>query len=270
MAAPDPRRDGPSGERAERTFRAAASAGSLSRVRDDLFQLTALLRGQPRLRKVLGEIGVPDEAKQGLMRALFERRVDPATLGLVEGLIGEDGVAWRLPAVLEDVAVRAVLAESEAQGSLEDLEDQLFRFARLLEAQPSLRAAFTNPVLPDENKLALLDDLLGRRAEEGTVILLRHVLLAPGDPVERIDALAAQAATRRHRVVVEARTAVEIDDERKARLAGALARVVGRPVDLEVVVDPDVVGGVMARVGHEIIDGTVRRKLVLALERLTT
>jgi F-type H+-transporting ATPase subunit delta len=256
-------------ERAGLAFSEAASSGSLGRVRDELFALAALLQRQPRLRKTLGDITVPGEAKQGLVRALLQKRVDRITLRLVESLIGEDAVSWRLPLVLEDVAVQGVLAQADEEGSLDEVEDQLFRFARLLEAQPALRGALTNPVLPDRNKLDLIDDLLGGRAAEGTLILLRHVVVEPGDPVERIEALADRAAARRNRVVVEARTAVEVDDERREKLAEALSRLIGKQVDLEVVVDPEVVGGVVARVGNEIIDGSVKRRLELALEQLT-
>src|SRR5439155_9121258 len=130
-----------------------------------------------------------------------------------------------------------------------------------LEAEPDLRAAFGDPVLPDEQKVALVDDLLGDRTDEATLILVRRAVTEPRDPVGRIQALAEGAAARRDRVVVEARTAVELDDERKEKLAGALSRLAGKRVDLEVVVDPEVVGGVRARMGDEIIDGTVRRRL---------
>ena len=90
------------------------------------------------------------------------------------------------------------------------------------------------------------------------------------DPAQALTDLAELAAARRGRVVVEARTAVPIDVQRHARLAEALSRTVGRPVDLEIVIDPTVVGGVVARVGDEVIDGSVKRKLQLALEQLTT
>ena len=86
----------------------------------------------------------------------------------------------------------------------------------------------------------------------------------------RFTAQPPKAATRRGRVVVEARTAIPIDVQRRARLAQALSRTVGRQVDLEVVIDPEVVGGVVARIGDELIDGSVKRKLELALEELTT
>src|SRR5919197_2853065 len=91
-------------ERAEETFSQAAGGESLPRVRDDLFALAGLLRREPRLRKTLGDIGIPDEAKQGLMRALLQKRVDETTVRLVDSLIAEEGLAWRLPTVLEDLA----------------------------------------------------------------------------------------------------------------------------------------------------------------------
>ena len=78
-----------------------------------------------------------------------------------------------------------------------------------------------------------------------------------------------RAAARQQRVVVEARSAVALDDERVRRLEEALSAATGRQVDVEVIVDPSVVGGVVARVGDEVIDGSVRRKLDLAREQLT-
>src|SRR5207249_6857557 len=120
-------------------------------------------------------------------------------------------------------------------------------------------------------KIGLVRDLLEGRAHEHTLALVRFVIESPveRDPAQRLTELAELAAARRGRVVVEARTAVPIDVQRRARLTEALSRTVGRRVDLEIVVDPDVVGGVVARVGDEIIDGTVKRKLELALEELT-
>jgi F-type H+-transporting ATPase subunit delta len=113
--------------------------------------------------------------------------------------------------------------------------------------------------------------LIGDRVTSQTRSLLRFVVeyRPQGDIGEAILELADQAAARRERVVVEARTAVPLDDDRRDRLADALSRATGKRVDLEVVEDPDVVGGVVARIGAEVIDGTVRRKLELALQTLT-
>jgi F-type H+-transporting ATPase subunit delta len=115
-------------------------------------------------------------------------------------------------------------------------------------------------------------DLLSERTRPITVQLAAFAL-ATGlerDPAHALQQLAELAAARRGRVVVEARTAIPIDVQRRARLAEALSRTVGRQVDLEIVIDPDVLGGVVARIGDELIDGTVKRKLEQALEEMTS
>ena|SRR5438128_9746544 len=258
-------------ERAEGAFADAvrAGGGSLSRVRQELFALSDLLRREPRLRKTLADIGVPAEAKEALVGGLLRPRLDARMLALLQDLVGEDSVNHRLRAVLQDLGVQALLAEADAQGTLGDVADRLFRFSRVVESQAALRSALTNPVLPEENKRALVRDLLAGRAPEQAVLLAEWAVVRVGDPVQHLAELADRAAERRHRVVAEARTAVPLDDDRVRRLSEALERVAGRPVDVEVVVDPSVVGGVVARVGDEVIDGTVRRKLDLALAQLT-
>ncbi len=257
--------------RAEEAFSAAAAAGggTQSRVREELFALADLLRREPELRKTLADIGVPPDAKRGLLRDLLGGRLDERTLSLLEDLAVEDSISYRLRQVLEDLALQAVLAEAEAEGSLERVAEELFRLSRLVESQPALRSALTDPVLPDERKEALMADLLEGKAAGATVLLGRWAAGKTGDPVERLGDLSDRAAARDRRVVVEARTAVPLDDARQARLGEALTRATGRRVDVQVVVDPSVVGGVVARVGDEVIDGSIRRKLELALERLT-
>src|SRR5207249_7887441 len=119
------------------------------------------------------------------------------TLSLLEALIAEAGLAWRLPAVVEDLAVQATLAQAEQDRSLGEIEGQLFRFAWLLEAHSDLRSALSNPALPDQDKRAILNDLLSGRVAEETLTLLRHSLAEPGDPVARVEGLADRAAARR-------------------------------------------------------------------------
>ena len=117
----------------------------------------------------------------------------------------------------------------------------------------------------------IVRSLLESRALPETVALAVFVLERTGlrDPARALEEVAEQAAARRGQVLVEARAAVPIDVQRRQRLTEALSRTVGRQVDLEVVLDPSVVGGVVARIGDEVIDGSVKRKLALALEQLT-
>lgn len=166
---------------------------------------------------------------------------------------------------------QAMFSVAEAEDVLDEVEDELFRFARTLEQQHELRDALTDPGLPAERKRALLAEVLGERTNPVTVNLLSFVI-EQGRARELgaiVDELVAVAAERRQSAVAEVRTAVPLDAGHRDRLAEALERATGRKVELKVVVDPTVVGGVVARVGDQVIDGSVRRRLELARERLS-
>jgi F-type H+-transporting ATPase subunit delta len=165
----------------------------------------------------------------------------------------------------------ALFSVAEAEDALDVVEDELFRFARALEGEQRLREALTDPALPAERKRAVLGDVLGDRANPHTVNLLGF-LVEQGrarDLPAIVDELVAMAAERRQAAVAEVRTAVPLGAGHRERLAEALGRATGKNVELKVIVDPSVVGGVVARVGDQVIDGTVRRRLELARERLT-
>jgi F-type H+-transporting ATPase subunit delta len=251
----------------------------LSRVRDDprggvsedLPAFVGLLRREPRLRATLTDIALPPEVRKEVLRSLLADKVSPATLELI-GLLADEALSpQQLERAAADLAVRGILAAADADGSLEDVEDELFRFAKLIDSRPALRSALTDPALPIESKTALVRDLLAERARPATMQLVEFVIASglERDPSHALEELADLAAARRGRVVVEARTAIPIDVQRHVRLAEALSRAVGRQVVLEVVVDPEVVGGVVARFGDELIDGSVKRKLERALEEMT-
>ncbi|HEX2031068.1 MAG TPA: ATP synthase F1 subunit delta [Actinomycetota bacterium] len=166
---------------------------------------------------------------------------------------------------------QALFAVAEAEDALDAVEDELFRFARTVESQPDLRQALTDPGLPAERKRALLEDLLGDRANQHTTNLLAFIVeQGRARQLTAIaDELAQVAAERRQRVVAEVRTAIPLDGEARERLAEALSRATGKKVELKALIDPSVIGGVVARVGDQVIDGSVRRRLELARERLS-
>lgn len=155
---------------------------------------------------------------------------------------------------------RALFAVAEAEGALESVEDELFRFARTLEAESGLRDALSDPGLPVDRKEALLDDLLGERANPHTVGLLKFLVQRgrARDLVKIAERLVALAAEQRRLAVAEVRTAVPLDRDRQRRLAAALSKATGRDVTLKVLIDPSVVGGVVARVGDQVFDGSIR------------
>ncbi len=160
---------------------------------------------------------------------------------------------------------------AEAEDALEEIEDEVFRFARSLEGEQRLRDSLADPGIPADRKKAVLAEVLGGRAGPHTVSLLGFIVEQgrARDLGAIVDDLVALAAERRRSAVAEVRTAISLDAEHRRRLAEALERATGKKIELKVVVDPSVVGGVVARVGDQVIDGSVRRRLELARERLS-
>jgi F-type H+-transporting ATPase subunit delta len=166
---------------------------------------------------------------------------------------------------------QALFSVAEAEDALETVEDELFRFARALDGEADLRETLTDPGLPVDRKKAVLQDILGERASPHTISIIGF-LVEQGKARELtaiVDELVALAAERRKAAVAEVRTAVSLTEKHRKDLAEALEHATGKKVELKVVVDPSVVGGVVARVGDQVIDGSIRRRLELARERMS-
>jgi F-type H+-transporting ATPase subunit delta len=157
----------------------------------------------------------------------------------------------------------AILEFAKAEGELARIGDELFRIARAFESSNELREALTDPRLPVERKKAVIDDLLGDKTSPLAVSLVNFVVsLGRASDLPAIaDRLAERAAAERSKVIAEVRSASELDAKTIARLAESLGKATGRDVEVKTVVDPSVIGGVVARVGDVVIDGTVRHRL---------
>lgn len=165
----------------------------------------------------------------------------------------------------------ALFTIAEAEGELEPVEEQVYAFAKMADKQAKVREALIDPELPNENKRNLIGEVLGERANPVAVNLL-GMLVEQGRArdIGRIaESLAEVAAERRQQVVAEVRSAVPLTDAQRHRLAEALSAATGRTVEVKVVVDPDLVGGVVARVGDLIFDGSIRSRLDEAKQHLT-
>ena len=164
----------------------------------------------------------------------------------------------------------ALYRVADAEGELEAVEGQLYGFAKLLERETPIREALTDPGLPNENKRSLIAETLGERANPIAVHLLGFLVeQGRGRELGRImDVLAEVSAERREHTVAEVRAAVPLDAGQRTRLAEALSTATGHAVEVKVVVDPNLVGGLVARVGDAIFDGSIRSRLVDAREHI--
>lgn len=169
-----------------------------------------------------------------------------------------------------DGYARALFEIARAEGTLDEVEDELFRFARSYESSDALRNALTDEQIPAAKRQAIVEDLLGGKATSTTTQLVSMVIGAGRgrDLPAIIDKLVARASSAKNLELAEVRTAVPLTQDQETRLAAALANATGKQVNVKVVVDPSVLGGVVATIGDTVIDGSVRTRIDQLKSRL--
>ena len=157
----------------------------------------------------------------------------------------------------------AVLAVARAEGAQAGVESELARFADALRASDELQSTLADSAIDVERRLRIIEDLLGDRALPATAALVSLVVGAGrgGELVEIIDAAIDRAAAGRNRRVARVRSAVDLTAEQRSRLAAAIKAASGLDVEIQAIVDPGVIGGVVTEIGDDVIDGSVRSRL---------
>jgi F-type H+-transporting ATPase subunit delta len=169
-----------------------------------------------------------------------------------------------------DGYARGLFEIARAEGTLDEVEDELFRFARSYESSDELRNALADEQIPAARRQAIVEDLLGGKATSTTTQLVSMIIGAgrARDLPAIVDRLVQRASAAKHLEVAEVRSAVPLTDDQKDRLAAALANATGKQVNLKVVVDPSVLGGLVASVGDTVVDGSVRTRIEQLKSRL--
>ena len=248
-----------------------SSAAVATRLADELFAVVGLLDTEHPLRRALADPGKPAAEKGAVAGALLHGKVTQRTEALV---VAAAEAHWGSPGdmvdAIEQLAIEAMVLAAEADGALDDLEDELFRFGRVVAGQPDLRAALADPSLPAERKQALLSALLDGKVTPVTLRLISQMVLHPRGRslTAALDLCAGLAARRREQLIAVVRSAVELSATQRRRLASALAATYGHQVHLNVVIDPSVMGGISIQIGDELIDGTVATRLAAVRRKL--
>lgn len=237
-----------------------------SALAGDLYGFANLLEGQARLRRLLSDPAAPIDQRKGTATALLGGKVGSGALELIGSAVGS---RWSSPFDLVDSLVelgnQAVFAGAESTGSLAAMEDELFRFGRILEAESSVTTLLDDQSIDLPRRSALLRSLVGGKVQPLTMQLLEQALAQRGRGFAlRVEALADAAAARQSRSVARVRSAVPLSPEQERRLAQALTATYGRPIGVRTEVDPAVRGGLVIRVGDELIDGSVAKRLASA------
>lgn len=165
---------------------------------------------------------------------------------------------------------RGLFEIARAEGTLDTVENELYRFARAYEGNDALRKALTDDLIPPAKRQAIVEDLLGGKADSTTTQLISMVIGAGRgrDLPKIVDSLVKRASTVKHQEFAEVRTAVALTADQHSRLEAALVKATGKQVNLKVVVDPSVLGGIVATVGDTVIDGSVRTRIEQLKSRL--
>ncbi|HVB45712.1 MAG TPA: F0F1 ATP synthase subunit delta [Streptosporangiaceae bacterium] len=243
---------------------AGGAAAQASGVGDELFAVVALLDREPGLRRSLSDPSRDAGARVGLAQSVLRGKVSATALEQVAGLAaGRWSEPGDLPDATEQLAVLAIASAADMQGELDEVEDQLFRFSRIVQANPQLRSVLSNQFVPAQGRRGVVSQLLEGKVSASA---LRLITQAAGQPRGRsldasLESYANLAAELRQRLVAEVHVAVPLTDEQRTRLAAALVAAYGHDVHLNVVLDPQVIGGMSVRIGDELVNGSVASRL---------
>jgi F-type H+-transporting ATPase subunit delta len=245
----------------------------LSLVADDLASVANLLARESVLTRHLADPADDPSPKLSLLETLLEGKVGDTALEVLKAAVsGRWSTDANLVDAVEYVARLALLVRAEREDVAGDVEEQLFRFGRILDAQPRLVTLLGDYSAPSEGRVKLLRDVLdsGSGVNTTTVQLLSQTVeLLRGERAdEAVRDLAEIAVARRGEVVAHVSAAADLSDAQRARLTDVLARIYGHPVSVQLHINSELLGGLSIAVGDEVIDGTLSEKLAAAETKL--
>ena len=232
----------------------------------DMFAVVDALEASPTLRRAVTDPGTPEGARSALVHGLLDGKVEKAAVDLVAEAATLRWAGGRtFAAALERQAVRGQVVLADRRGELDDTEDQLFRFARLVESNPELRNLLGDRAIELSKRQELVEGLLSGRANDATIVLAKRAVAARERTFgNTIDGYVTLAAAQKNRAVATVRVAMPLSSDQRDRLRAALRKQIGREIAIQEVVDPGVLGGMRVEIGDEVFEGTVSDRLEAA------
>jgi F-type H+-transporting ATPase subunit delta len=236
----------------------------------ELFAIADTCHSNPSLRTALTAPAVESAAKAALARDVFGSHLSAPAVDLLSDIVGR---RWSNPSEFVDgldaLGIQTVVTVSDQAGALDQLEADLFAFGQAVAGAPELRAALTDRAVPAGLRAGLAQSLLADRFAS-TQQLVERVITAPrGLTFETaLRQLSEEVAARRERRVATVISAIALTADQHERLLAVLSAKFGGQVYLNVVIDPEVIGGLRVTVGDQVIDGTIATRLDEARLRL--
>lgn len=243
------------------------SVASMTTLAEELYAVAGLLVAQPRLRRTLGDPATSAESRAELVERLIAGKVAKHTLDVTKSAVAQRWSSpWDLADALEGGGDDALFAAAEKDGVLDRVEDELFRFERILQGDGDVTGLLDEYTVDVGRRTALLDSLIKGKVAPITLALLQHAVASQRKRSINlaIDDLLEQAAARQERSVARVVSATPLSDAQQERLAAALKDMYGRAISVRTALDPSLRGGLIVRVGDEVIDGSIAARLMSA------
>ena len=247
-------------------------SSGLTALADELASVVSVLVAEPSLTKNLAKPSDDVDAKVRLVDRLFSGKVDDHTVTLLRSAASQ---RWSTEADLVDgvehIARLALLKRAEIDDEVDDVEEQLFRFGRVLDAEPRLSAALGDHTTPANGRVDLLNKVIEGSGVTGTAaaLLAQTIRQLRGERADQaVVDLAELAVARRGELVAHVAAAADLTDAQRTRLVEVLTRIYGHPTSVQLHVDPELLGGLSITVGDEVIDGSIASRLAAAQTQL--
>lgn len=249
---------------AEKALNLALDGVDRAALAEELFAINAAIDADPSLRRAFADPSREGDAKRGLADRIFGGKVSEAANTLTGEVVAQRwAVEGDLGDTFESLAVRALLASAEKSDRLDAVEDELFRFERIVAGDTGLRDTLSSRNTDASGKAGVVRRLLEGKASPETIRLAEQAVLVPrGRRLDRVlESYLKLAASRREELTALVSVAVPLDERQQSRLKSALRAIYDTKVNLQTVLDPSVVGGIRIQIGDEVVDGTVLRRL---------
>ncbi|SDD54298.1 ATP synthase F1 subcomplex delta subunit [Sanguibacter gelidistatuariae] len=249
----------------------AAAGEQAHTIGDQLFAVVDALDASGALRRSLADPSRPAQDKADLARSLLVKAFDPRTVEIVEGLARARWSSERdLADAVDTLGITAYLASAQARGVLEAVESELFRITRELVGQREVRQALSDSSTDPARRIKLVDDILVGKADPVTIAICRRATGIPRGErfVPALVRVGGIAAARRNRIVASVTSGTELSQAQLDRLAALLESAYGSAVQIDLTVNPEVVGGLRIQIGSDVVDSTVLTRLADARRRL--
>jgi len=257
---------------ARKTLNEVISGGAdAAVVGEDLLAVAGVLGGSAALRRALSDPSREGRARAELIDRLFSGRISDESREVARFAVAQ---RWtrdaHLSLAVEELAVEAFLANAQRHGRLGQVEDELFRFNRIAQGHSDLQAAFSDRRASGSSKSDLVKTLLSDRVAPETLRLTSHAVATPTARFDRaLESYQLIAARRQEQVTAVVTSATELSDQQLERMGTALSKQYGQTVNINVVVDPEVLGGVRVEIADEVIEGTISNRLSDARRHVT-